>query len=398
MSSIKDTQVYKDGVGGGLNRIANSQEIAGEKSQFRKPPQIIEVSWQTYRIVGFIFFGLSFFVMKYLVDYFEKKLNDPEILSILRIVSFFFILNFGTFLFITVYYKYRKSIKGAKGPKGSRGKRGPQGKSTNCNICNIKTGGFKKEIKRPKLKEKIDTSEPIHRIDGNEMYTWEQYDETPNLAIDYLGIGKNNDSSNNQAESASGSGSGSGSGLENKPIIGASGSFDEKTGELYNIMFYFDGNEKHNQVKYKYRIASNSNDEPIIYGRRKKQGMVADFRAPANSAIYKIDVVHNYSYIIAVRFYCADVITGKTVKVKDPLSGTLKEYGVIGKAVNNKDRTKVIDTFTASNFYYTDGDKNKDYFQSFISKISCKGDDTSVFSLGIFQTSVYLPKKYKFKI
>ena len=34
-----------------------------------------------------------------------------------KIVSFFFILNFGTFLFITIYYKYRKSIKGAKDAK-----------------------------------------------------------------------------------------------------------------------------------------------------------------------------------------------------------------------------------------------------------------------------------------
>ena len=129
--------------GSSLSKLPNAG-IEKENDVFKKPPVIIEISWKTYRLAGFIFFGLSFAIMKYIVDHFEEKINDGEIMNVLKIVSFFFILNFGTFLFMTVYYKFRKSVKGVKGPKGDIGIRGAQGKSSNCNICKVKTGGFKK--------------------------------------------------------------------------------------------------------------------------------------------------------------------------------------------------------------------------------------------------------------
>ena len=139
-----------DSIGGGLDKLANSHNIGLNNNIYKKPPQYLEIGWKTYRVAGFIFFILSFAVMKYIVDYFKKTIDDKELINILRIVSFFFILNFGTFLFITIYYKYRKSVKGIPGPKGNRGIRGAQGKTNNCNICRRKLVVLKRKLKNLK--------------------------------------------------------------------------------------------------------------------------------------------------------------------------------------------------------------------------------------------------------
>ena len=156
MDSVNQSlESAKKSIGSSLSKLPNAG-VEKENNVFKKSPVLIEISWQTYRLVGFIFFGLSFVIMKYIVDHFEQKIDDGEIMNVLKIVSFFFILNFGTFLFITVYYKFRKSVKGVEGPRGDLGVRGPQGASSNCNICKVKTGSFKKDRKTPMKKEQIE--------------------------------------------------------------------------------------------------------------------------------------------------------------------------------------------------------------------------------------------------
>lgn len=403
MDSLKESKLYKSvndsintaldnelyqvsNLGGGLNRLAKSQEIEKKKNQFRKPPQLVEISWKTYRIAGFIFFALSFFVMKYIIDHFEKKIEDQELMSILKIVSFFFILNFGTFIFITVYYKYRKSVKGIKGVKGNRGPRGDQGKSDNCNICNIKTGSFRKEIKRPPIKEKVDTSDVV--FDFTEpSETWQSiknYYENGTTSIVVLTPGYLGPPHKNTAKKYTA--------VENKPIIGVSASFNEVTGELYSISYFYDKNKKHNPHKYKYRPIK-YDSEKTVFGRQDKKGTSVDFRAPANSAIYKVEVFHNNLVIQSVRFYCADIKTGYPVKVLDPITGSFQDYATIGKIIKESDTNNIRDSITSNPIVIgkknTDGTIKRKYIQTFISEVGVYSDDERIYSLGFLSSYVF---------
>ena len=135
-----------------LQKLTNVNGIL-ESNPLKKKETYFEISWKTYRILAFVVFTLSFVVMKKVIDYFENKYKDESVIKFLKIVSFFFIINFGIFLFMNVYYKYRKSVKGAKGIKGDIGERGNQGKSSYCNICDQKTGVMRKE--KQKIKKEI---------------------------------------------------------------------------------------------------------------------------------------------------------------------------------------------------------------------------------------------------
>lgn len=377
------------------NQLANGDNLENTNTNiYKKEATFLEINWKVYRIFGFIFFGLSFFIMKYIVDYFEERFDDEDLVKILKIVSFFFILNFGTFLFITVYYKYRKSIKGTKGPPGPVGKRGIQGKSNSCNICSEKVGTFKREQKMEPIKEEVDQSVVVTRIDTVQPEGWvslnnhiEIHDGNIHKSFIvftpvYLGLGgnirRNYNDSNIKQESG-------------KPIIGVSASYNENTGELYSIMYFFDGNIVHNKNRYKYKPKLDS-----VIGRIDKKGVGVEFKAPPNSAIYKVEVFNNGSIIKSVRFYCASIDTGKPINVLDPSTNKMRRYATIGKKVNAKDKRLNMEGITAGNFY-----NNKKYYQTFISKFGgypmynsndVVPSDIRVDSLGYMGCSVFMPR------
>ena len=414
-----------------------SYNIRTKNKHFKKPPTYLEIGWQTYRVAAFIFFILSMAVMKYLVEHIEKKVNDGEIMSVLKIVSFFFILNFGIFLFITVYYKYRKSIKGVNGPRGSIGGRGHQGKTQNCNICKIKTGGMKRELDIPPIKENIDTRQNLVYDPNKSQPGWRGLFETNdnskpihyhNNFIDdrdnisaqikkiffmtpaYLGVGHKSDdyktfddkgivlnvTSTSQSPTELWLTNNNNNIKSKKPIIGASATFNKKTGELYSIMYFIDKNKLHNPNKYVYTPAtvkedvSKSDKKILIIGENKSRGVNASFRAPKNSAVYKIEVVDNGYMIKSVRFYCADILTGKTVKVIDPLSGKKRKYATLGINVNIDDKTMNIQSVSAKSFFYKTANKTY-YLQPFLSQVGGIWNDERILSLGFTGASVYVP-------
>lgn len=412
-----------------FGRKPKSYNIRTKNKHFKKPPTYFEIGWQTYRVAAFIFFILSMAVMKYLIEQIEKKVNDGEIMSVLKIVSFFFILNFGIFLFITVYYKYRKSIKGIKGPRGPRGSRGNQGKTQNCNICKIKTGGMKRELDIPLMKENIDTrqnlvydpnkSQPGWRgliMDGKPIHTYDNFigdrDNTSGqtkkiffMTPAYLGVGHKSDDyktfginggvlEQNDPQEIWLTNNGN-SKVNKKPIIGASATFNPRTGELYSIMYFIDKNKVHNPNKYVYtpakvEDASKSDKTILIIGENKSRGVNASFRAPKNSAVYKVEVVDNGYMIKSVRFYCADILTGKSVKVIDPLSGKKRKYATLGINVNIDDKTKNIQSVSAKPFFYKTINKTF-YLQPFLSQVGGIWNSERVLSLGFTGASVYVP-------
>lgn len=366
----------KKSIGKALSKLPNAG-IEKRSDIFKKPPQIIEITWQTYRILGFIFFGLSFAVMKYIVDHFEKKIDDDEIMSVLKIVSFFFILNFGAFLFMNVYYKYRKSVKGVKGAKGDAGIRGPQGSANHCNICKVKSGGFKKERKTPKQKEIIEKT-TIYNFETGNKNVWKGFvnPSSTNQATYHINIeGQSEKSFIIMNPDTIGVGGVSdecthitpvwlGNGIK-KPIIGVSASINSNTGELYSIMYFYDGNKKHSKNRYKYTPSLESK-----IGIDDKKGDGVEFRAPKNSAVYKVTVFDNGSIIKAVRFYCADITTGAQVKVLDPLTNKMRKYANIGIAIDENDQTINSQTVSCNKLFRIETGNHTRIIQPFLSQVS----------------------------
>mgnify|MGYP001480413686 CR=1 FL=1 len=405
-------EAAKSSMNDGLVRFEH-QDIEQDNSHLKAPPKYIEISWKTYRILGFIFFGLSFAVMKYIVDFFQEKIEDKELMNIVKIVSFFFILNFGTFLFITIYYKYRKSIKGAKGDKGNNGKRGPQGNPSYCNICEKKTGGFRREKKLEPFREEVEdnvllrsfdqVNEPIWQLLENRIiFNSGAHNEKSFLVMSpsYLGPGKpgpedidtsttvedktyplDNDYNLRTGDPTKPSL------REFKPIIGVSATFDEMTGELYSIIFLKDANSKHNSKSYNFEPI---NDVP--FGASDKKGKAVELNCPPNTAIYKIEIFHNGDFIVSMRFFCADIFTGEHKKIVDPVSGMKRKYATIGKRVSKNDDKLNYETVESSGFIH-----NTKYYPTFICRVAgVYGKSTSsnqkIYALGFLNSCFYQDK------
>ena len=390
----------KDRVGKGLERLENP-DIKQSNSHLKLAPKYFEISWQTYRIAAFIFFGLSFAIMKYIVDYFTVNIDEPELINILKIISFFFILNFGTFLFINVYYKYRKSMKGITGPKGNEGKRGPQGATSYCNICETKTGGFKREYKNKPMKEEVAPSLLLY-FDKNTKPYWKLLDHTIKIGgitfrlmtPSFLGPGiPAKDNNNNNIETTSpqypSEDDLNKTNIPNddpfvtqvKPIIGVSASYNKNSGELYSIMFFKDKNKVHNSNRYKYTPLG------VTIGKQTKSGVGIEFKCPKNTAIHKVELFHNSSIIVSLRLYCANVETGDTVMVLDPLSNKMRKYATIGKPVSKDDKLYTREIVEAGHFI-----SGGNFYQSFLSQVAAKvdADSQQIYSLGFLQSSIFM--------
>lgn len=366
----------------GLQKLENT-EIEQSNAHLKLKPVIFELSWQTYRILAFIFFGLSFAVMKYIVDFFDKKLDDKDILNVLKIVSFFFILNFGTFLFMNVYYKYRKSIKGVKGARGDRGKRGNQGEASFCNICEKKTGGYRREYDS-KLQKEIIVQNILIDFDNYELPSWIRLNhkitilgkEYRIMTPSYLGPGKKGESTDVLPPPEIHRSN------ENKPIIGISASINNITGEIYSIMYLIDSNKYHNPKKYKFKPLHNT-----PFGIQSKKGVGIEFKALPDTAINKIELFHNGDKILSLRIYCANIMTGEPSKVIDPISNRKANYATIGKKINKFDKTLIREVVESGNFIH-----NEKMYPTFISEVSAIHDpsnDGGIFSLGFLKSSIF---------
>jgi hypothetical protein len=362
---------------GGLPK-KDYQGVEKENEHLKAPPKYLEITWQTYRFAGIVLFALSFAAMKYIIDYFREKTNDPELLNILKIISFFFILNFGTFLFVTIYYKYRKSIKGAKGPKGNLGKRGHKGSPSYCNICELKTGGYRRNYKNKPMKENIEESVLIN------------FESIPNKGWKALPDKLNINSKSHRIMTPSRLGPGSITSLtnpthvsedtNNKPIIGVSASYNKNSGELYSIMYLVDKNKNHNPEKYRYKPL---NTNP--YGLNKKTGSGIEFKAPPNSAVNKIELFHNGEKIKCMKFYCADITTGEPVKVLDPSTNKMRSHANIGAKISRNDNTLNYE-YVESTGLVLQGK----YYPAFISKVEGFYNITKGINiLGFTKASIY---------
>jgi hypothetical protein len=142
------------------------------------------------------------------------------------------------------------------------------------------------------------------------------------------------------------------------PIIGVSASYNKNSGELYSIMFFKD-----------------------------KSGVGIEFKCPKNTAIHKVELFHNSSIIVSLRLYCANVETGDTVMVLDPLSNKMRKYATIGKPVSKDDKLYTREIVEAGHFI-----SGGNFYQSFLSQVDAKVDAVSqqIYSLGFLRSSIFM--------
>lgn len=405
MSSIIGDNIINNS----LQKLTNVNGIL-QSNPFKKKETYFEINWKTYRILAFIVFVISFVVMKKLVDYFQQKYNDEGIVKFLGIVSFFFIINFGIFLFMNVYYKYRKSVKGSKGATGDIGVRGDQGESSYCNICDTKTGVMRKEKK--KIQKEI-INKDIGLIDFNKLNNNNEgtgWKEIPNKITDNgkeytilipqkAGVGCSNCQSipsSPQPTSSVPSSASSSIGTtpsqpiypilndSQKPIIGATLNYNKKSGDIYTLQYYADKNKNHNPTKYNIKLFGGKDGK---FGKKDNYGTSSDFRCQPNSAVNKIDVIDNGTNIKGLRFYCSDIETGKSTKAIDS-NGRLRKSINFGRSYNSERPNLHKATIECKPFVYKANDKHH-FKPTFISNVGAEFNDNKVKNLHFYKCSFY---------
>ena len=302
------------------------------KKTVDKKPVYIKITWQTYRILAYLTIFLSFFVARYFYVKFEEMGSDKYVLTVYGIVSFFAIINLSVYLFMFVYYRYRLSVKGKKGVRGKRGKKGNSGKSNYCNISNLKVGTFK-PLRKDKLIEEVIQNDiednttkntiivrkwryvPLYYSKPTESVTNPIFNNPLIISNKHLGFEAPTTKSTKITKPT-----------KPTPIIGVIVNFHPKTGAIQMLEFLKDTNKKHKKFEYNPErcgtpFGRNYYDSGLIK-KSKKQ----NFTCPPNSAVYKIDCLYDTDCIKGIRFFCQDVVTGKSVKVVGPDS--IETYGV----------------------------------------------------------------------
>ncbi len=144
-------------------------------------------------------------------------------------------------------------------------------------------------------------------------------------------------------------------------------------------MFLRDSNKEHNPKRYKYKPL---NTTP--FGKSNKAGTGAEFKAPPNSAVNRIELFHNGAKIICIKFYCADVTTGEPVMVQDPSTNKMRKHAVIGKKISRADEIINYENVESSGIVF-----NGKYYPSFISEVSSIFDSSKGINiLGFHRSSI----------
>ena len=130
-----------------------------------------------------------------------------------------------------------------------------------------------------------------------------------------------------------------------KPFIGAIFNYDEtnkgRNGDFYTAQFLFNKNDKENKDNYKIGLVNGTQGK---FGSNENFGKNAEFSCPVNSALYKIETLHEENKINknasikGIKLHCRDINNGDKVKIlnnKNDLVDSIY-FGVEPNASNNK--------------------------------------------------------------
>ena len=371
------------------NYLNNLPNTGIDKKVEQYKPKYFNITWRMYRTASLILIFLMFFVLRYFALKFEKKNADKYVISVYNIFSVFLLINICIACFRFVFTKYRETVIGKKGARGIRGKRGNQGINDSCDITKPKIAKFRQDSKNKEIKEIIVDNKIIDtKINNSYKYEWTKIGSSV-LGNQVIGNGKDDDTNKDPIFNNTNS---------HKPIIGAMVNFNKDSEKINKLQYLVDKNKVHDTKSHNIDLFGKATEvHKDGYGSFNQDDVKGTFQCPPNSAIYKIEGAFNNDGLKGVKYYCADIQTGKNVKSYD--ANNNKKYGAsfgVEPVPNNKQY--YYDKIECS--MYEDerthsGNSLKKFYPSFISNISSDENNTnnnkSVQNIKVGGCSIYSP-------
>lgn len=326
-------------------------------------PTIKYLSWKIPFYLGIIFTIIITLTLIFIKNLFLAKFNNQLINKFYDFFVWMVLINSALATYTLSLYYYRISIPGVKGTKGKKGKIGYNGNPQKCDIFTPRVGYMKTEpevklqkynvnldslkestvnldIKnnqpgwRPILKNNnIDTT-GINDILGSKFAPCLSFDKNSKRKCEYRhNIRVQEKNNKNEYKDTF------------KPFIGAIFNYDEtnkgRNGDIYTAQFLFNKNDKENKDNYKIGLVNGTQGK---FGSNENFGNNAEFSCPVNSALYKIETLHEENKvnknasIKGIKLHCRDINNGDKVKIlnnKNDLVDSIY-FGVEPNASNNK--------------------------------------------------------------
>lgn len=302
----------------------------GNSSSTNDDPKMEYMSWKIPFVAGLVSTLFFFYMLIYVKDHLIRNINNPIFDEMYNIFVFLILFNIIIATYTVTLYYYRINKPGMKGPKGKYGKRGKSGIDSKCDIFTSKNKTFSlnQDIKLKPYNVDTSKTEDISKftvdVDNNikepkwtRMYT----NENNTIKDNYLG---SKYTSCLKDDKCSTEGSENINAAENsfKPFTGALSNYDLSNNKLKGNV---------NTLQFLASSDSNNSDHSVLvaqkFGIEENRGISDNFKCPSNSAIYKIETVHDedrqtdngieYGTIKGITFHCKDIDTGNPVKILD---------------------------------------------------------------------------------
>ena len=254
----------------------------------------------SWKLVFFVLLTVTLLILIVLRKIYEyvKDLQfyDTYGLDIISFTLYIIAINLFLVVFTISHYFYIKSVSGQKGFRGPMGKAGKQGANSYCNICSQKA----QPLNKPK---KLNINRQVGDLPAKLNTTTSMDDSYFSNSV-ILG----NKTSSFKKESF----------YNNiKYLTGVITNINSDN-IFDNIQFIYTNKDNNTQL-------SGGNDG--IWGNKNKKNNVKEFQCPENSAIYKIEGIHQTPLkngnagIKGMKIYCRNTNTGENIELENNVLG-----------------------------------------------------------------------------
>jgi len=271
--------------------------------------------------------------------YLEKSnIYDKYALNGISFAFYMFILNACIANFTLSNYFKRKSNKGKKGPMGNVGPRGESGKDQTCDICSLKVKKFQRDESVNK-NDLIDVDKLYDELNNNDAKKWNSKN-----------INKILGESCNDCKYS-----------KNANVNYINGIIANYDNIITSLQYLYKNNDGKIDIL---------GGERGLWGDKNKKNKVKQIKCPKNSAIYKIDTLHDPSEgFKGIEIHCKNINTGEIVEPKQKYIGKKPEQ-------------------TSHHKFSSASCNNINNNPSFISNVECKYNDNKIKTL-LFKSCKY---------
>ena len=317
-------------------------------------PKMEYLNWKIPFAIGlFITVFMAYFLI-YVKEYLIGRLNNDIFKRMYNIFVVLLLLNLIMATYTVTLYYYRINKNGMKGVKGTYGKIGSSGKDNQCDLFTPKTKTFNlsQDIKIEPYNVDTSKTDAISKytVDVDDTYEpkWKRMyvdDDNP-VKDNYLGSKYTSCLRDNKCDEVDN--------INAEEDADKAKNFRPFTGALCNYEVNNNNTMGNvNSLQFTYNKDDSSNYEKIELvgtklGYTDNEDIGDNFKCPANSAIYKIETLHDedrvssegtdYGTIKGIKFHCRDIATGNPVKILDSNNNEVDNvsFGIEPKSNNNQ--------------------------------------------------------------